>query len=185
VANINYTKGVDKISRRRFMARSVALGMGAAAATLLGGISFAKYARAAKGQGKIWTGRRVIKSNAEWKKLLSPEQFYVSRMKGTERAYSGEYLFNKDEGIYQCVCCANELFSSEAKYDSGTGWPSFWTPVSETAVGTKTDYKLIYPRTEVHCARCGGHLGHIFKDGPQPTGLRYCINSAALKFVSA
>lgn len=126
----------------------------------------------------------VTKTDEEWKRILTSEQYQVLRQEGTERPYRNKYHNHKGAGTYQCAGCDLTLFSSEHKYDSRTGWPSFWQPIREAVIGTKTDYKLLYPRTEVHCARCGGHLGHIFKDGPPPTGLRYCINSASLKFVS-
>ena len=126
---------------------------------------------------------RVTKTDAEWRKQLTPEQYQIARGKGTERAFCGNLLDNHRQGIYHCVCCGLPLFSSSAKFNSGTGWPSFFQPIAKENVVNEEDYSFGMHRTEILCARCGAHLGHVFDDGPPPTGLRFCMNSASLTFV--
>jgi peptide-methionine (R)-S-oxide reductase len=129
--------------------------------------------------------RKVVRSDAEWRQKLSPEAYRVCRQQGTERAFTGKLWDNHQKGTYRCIGCATPLFSSEHKFDSGTGWPSFWQPIDPANVETQVDRSLFSTRTEVHCAVCGSHQGHVFDDGPKPTGLRYCMNSVALRFAAA
>ncbi|HET6465050.1 MAG TPA: peptide-methionine (R)-S-oxide reductase MsrB [Nitrospiria bacterium] len=162
------------MDRRTFLKSATAVGFGILA------VSFVPRLARAGGPDETF---EITKTDEEWRSLLTPEQYNILRKEGTEPPFKNAYYNNKAHGVYLCAGCDLPLFSSDAKYDSHTGWPSFWKPMNDSAVRTKTDMKLLYPRTEVHCSRCGGHLGHMFDDGPPPTRLRYCINSAALKFV--
>ena len=166
----------DSLRRSTVKARPVlALGV---LASLFAGIGSAH----SNGPGKM--NGKVIKTDAEWRRLLTPEQFAVTRRAGTEPPFTNKYDAFHGKGVYQCVGCGKVLFSSDTKFDSGTGWPSFWAPISKGAVTTKVDRSLLTKRTEVLCSRCDAHLGHVFDDGPKPTGLRYCMNSVALRFVA-
>ena len=194
----------SRTTRRDFlwmMGAAAGAAVGATLPGILGGrlaISggFAVPARAADGtapaairvysveKGNYVMTEAVVKTKEEWKKVLTPEQYHILREKGTERAFSGKYDKNHEHGVYRCAACGLDLYRSEEKYDSGTGWPSFTAPIAAENVSTRPDNSFFSQRTEVLCPRCGGHLGHVFDDGPKPTGKRYCMNSAALQFVA-
>jgi peptide-methionine (R)-S-oxide reductase len=175
------------MNRRYFISAAITLGAAAALAGLLFVPASFSQDRKSLNENPTATSakgiKKVIKTDEEWKRILTPEQYHVTRQKGTERPYSSPLNENHERGIFECVACGLPLFSSKNKFDSGTGWPSFWAPIAKENVHEEIDNSLSETRTEVECARCDSHLGHVFTDGPKPTGLRYCMNGAALKFV--
>ncbi len=180
------------MNRRLFLGRGLGAGAGLVFAGSAGRLAFGfgqsvrlvDFSDSGKRKGVVEV-EKVEKTDSDWKKQLTPEQFEVARKAGTERPFTGKYWNNHEHGLYRCVCCENALFSSDTKFESGTGWPSFWAPVAKENVQDLTDSSLGMARTEVRCAKCGAHLGHVFDDGPKPTGLRYCMNSASLDFMKS